>query len=197
MASFFPPDPPSDDVGDVPAFEPTPWWRPPEDEVPVLVPLAERIAVTPQLAVLLVCARVYSDGVEFRVERRFRRGDLSERDWQLAQWGFHGPLGMGDPGRLRYGVGLGDGRKVLMDGPGAGSPFGDPPDGSLTQSDGSGSGSERFYRTEDGLWLWPLPPEGPLELVMEWPAQDIPESRVVLDGGRLREAAAGAIRLWD
>jgi len=198
MVSFFPPDPPADDIHDgTPSPEPEAWWRPPEDELPVFLPLGERLAVTPSLAVVLVGARVYSQGVEFRVERRFRRNGLPERDWQLAQWAFHGPIGPGEPGRLRYGVALGDGDKVLLDGPFNASPFGEPPARSLTQTDGNGSGSDRFYRSEDGLWLWPLPPEGPLEFVMEWTAQGVPESRVVLDGGRLRELAAGVTRFWE
>jgi hypothetical protein len=177
--------------------EQQPWWRPPEDELPAYVPLAERIAVTPRVSVVLLGARVFREGVEFRVDRRYRRGELAARDWQLAQWDFHGPMARRDPGRLRYGLALGDGSKVLLDEPGPGFGTDRPPAYSLRQVDGSGSGSEHFYRTEDGLWLWPLPPEGPLELVAEWPTQGIPETRVVLDGGALRELAAKVTRLWE
>jgi len=46
------------------------------------------------------------------------------------------------------------------------------------------------------LWLWPLPPAGTLDLVTEWRALGIPESRVTLDASVLR-AAAGAVQpLW-
>jgi hypothetical protein len=197
MASFFPPDPYGDDGQGFSTPPMDPWWRPPEDELPVLVPLAERIAVTPQVALVLTSARVFREGVEFRVDRRHRRGDLSERDWQLAQWDFHGPWARRETGRLRYGVALGDGSKALLDEPGPGFGLERPTGYSLRQSDSSGSGSEAFYLTNDGLWLWPLPPEGPLELVAEWPAQGIPETRVVLDGGALRAVAAGVTRVWD
>lgn len=197
MSNFFPLDPPHDETGGFPTTEQMPWWRPPEDELPVFLAVGERMAVTPRVAVVLTGARVFRNGVEFRLERHFRRGDLTQREWQLEQWGFHGPLGPGDPGRLRYGVALGDGEKVLLDGPGGAFPFDEPPARSLAQSDGSGSGSEDYYRSYDGLWLWPLPPEGPLEVVLEWQEQGIPETRAVLDGGRLRELAAGVTRIWD
>ncbi|MDQ1121658.1 hypothetical protein [Microbacterium trichothecenolyticum] len=45
-------------------------------------------------------------------------------------------------------------------------------------------------------WLRPLPPEGPLELVVQRPAFGIGESRMILDGRRLRALAASARTLW-
>ena len=45
-------------------------------------------------------------------------------------------------------------------------------------------------------WTWPLPPAGPLELVCEWPAFGIAESRAVIDAQIILGAAARSIQLW-
>jgi hypothetical protein len=37
---------------------------------------------------------------------------------------------------------------------------------------------------------------GPLAFVCEWPARDIPESRVEIDAGLVLEAAARAVPIW-
>jgi hypothetical protein len=45
-------------------------------------------------------------------------------------------------------------------------------------------------------WLWPLPPDGPLTFVAEWPKYRITECRADVDGGRVRAAASRAEQLW-
>lgn len=182
--------------------EQPPWWGPPEDDLPVLLPASEVLAVTEHVAIVLVGAFVHREGVELRVERRLRRLGLSHRDWQdlAARFAEHGPLGeASEPAeRLRYGVVLGEGERVLD-----GSPFvpgGDPwvrPTGhSLARTGGSGGGSEHRYSFSDGLWLWPLPPDGPIELVLQWPALGVAETRAVLDGSSIRGLAARSTALW-
>jgi len=47
---------------------------------------------------------------------------------------------------------------------------------------------------EVDVCMWGLPPSGPPALVCEWPARDIPESRVEIDGGLA--AAARAVPIW-
>ena len=49
---------------------------------------------------------------------------------------------------------------------------------------------------DQSSWLTPLPPAGPLEVVCSWPAHDIPESRTVLDGAVIAQAASRAEVLW-
>jgi hypothetical protein len=49
---------------------------------------------------------------------------------------------------------------------------------------------------DQSFWLTPLPPAGPLEVVCSWPAHDIPESRTVLDGAVIAQAASRAEVLW-
>ncbi len=45
-------------------------------------------------------------------------------------------------------------------------------------------------------WLWPLPPVGPLTLVVDFPARGLAESSVTVDGSALRAAAGRAVPLW-
>ncbi|MGO4593604.1 hypothetical protein AB4Z18_07255 [Leifsonia sp. 2TAF2] len=193
--SFFPPDPPEDDTesGEHVA---APWWKPSDDELAAIFPIGETIASNDTVALILSMARVYSNGVEFLIDRRIRRAGRSRQEWQGLQFRMHDHFGGWDPKRLRYGVVLGDGQQLIADiGPGM---FGVTPEKhSLTRSGGGGGGGEDTYRFDDGMWLWPLPPEGPLEVVVQWPAFDIPESHVVLDSAPLLQLASQARPVWS
>ena len=46
------------------------------------------------------------------------------------------------------------------------------------------------------MWVYGLPPPGPLAFVVEWPARGIPETRVEFDAGLVLAAAARAVRIW-
>jgi hypothetical protein len=198
--SFFPPDPemsePEHEEDATPA-----WYGPPSDELPALLPHSVLLASTDHVSVALAGVRVYREGVELLVERRLRRLGLGYREWEIASTAFSNRGFAGDPhdgGRLRYGVVLDGGTSLLADG---GLHLDrDPRDGplghSLTQTGGGGGGGLHSYSFSDGLWLWPTPPAGTLELVMQWPAQGIEETRVQLDATRLRELASGARPFW-
>ncbi|MFF1633271.1 hypothetical protein [Leifsonia sp. NPDC058248] len=193
--NFFPPDRPHNQT-EASQQDPAPWWKPSDAELPALFPIGEVIAQSDTVVLIVAVARVYSNGVEFLIDRRLRRGGLSRRDWQQMQWQMHDHYAQHDPDRLRYGVVLGDGQQLILDGPP--SMYGEVPERhSLSLSGGNGGGSEDFYRFDDGMWLWPLPPEGPLEVVAQWPAFGIPESRVVLDSAPLIELAAQARPVWS
>lgn len=193
--SFFPPDPPEDDIDDG-QHVPAPWWKPSDDEHPALLPIGETIAGNDTVALILTMARVYSNGVEFVIDRRVRRGNASRREWREMQSGIHSHFERFDPDRVRYGMVLGDGQHLICDvAPGM---YGVTPEKhSLNPSGGGGGGGDDHYRFDDGMWLWPLPPEGPIEIVAQWPALGIPESHVVLDSAPLRELASRARPVWD
>jgi hypothetical protein len=46
------------------------------------------------------------------------------------------------------------------------------------------------------VWVFPLPPDGPIEVYVSLPAAAAPESRVVLDGAVVRSAAERARVIW-
>jgi hypothetical protein len=192
--SFFPPDPPEDE-NEGPEREPAPWWKPSDAEFAPLFPIDATIAVNENVAIIVAAVRVYSNGVEFVIDRRIRRGRASSQEWREMQSKIHDRFVRLHPERLRYGVLLGDGQQVIV-----GSPprvHGVVPEKhTLNRTSGGSTGSEDFYRADDAMWLWPLPPEGPVEVVVQWPAFDVPESRVVLDSVPLRELASQARPVW-
>jgi hypothetical protein len=58
---------------------------------------------------------------------------------------------------------------------------------------GGGGGGRRF---DFEYWVWPLPPDGPMTLVTEWPWKGIAESRAEIDTAPIRAAAARAVQLF-
>jgi hypothetical protein len=113
----------------------------------------------------------------------------------------HGGFGRheDEPGdQLRWKVVLADGSTASLGGFAHGRPWDDEPDGwslSLANGGGGGGGDDR-YDQHHGLWLWPLPPEGPIELVAEWRERGIPESHVTLDGAAILDAVSRVRPLW-
>jgi hypothetical protein len=196
---FFPADPPSDDeLAFAPEPERTPWLEPPADELPASFAVSEVIGRGDDVVVALASARVFSDGVELLIERHLRRGSRDHRQWRAAQTEFsgHGSGGASGDDRLRWGMALDDGKRIFED-RSFGAPVTDPSDGhTLRVIRGGGGGGSSKYLMRESLWLWPLPPEGPLELVVQWPAFGIGESRVIVDGGQLRALAAAVKPLW-
>ncbi|MEU6365859.1 ankyrin repeat domain-containing protein [Streptomyces sp. NPDC046931] len=101
--------------------------------------------------------------------------------------------GRGGAGALRFGVLLADGRRVTtLDG----QPWPGPAEGRPrpTLQLGGGGGGGFHYDIE--LHLSQLPPEGPTQLVVEWPDMAVPETRTEIDATALRAAAADAVRIW-
>lgn len=201
--TFFPPDPEIPEPEESES-ERQPWWQAPEDELPVLLPVSETLAVNDHLALGLIGVAVYSDGVEFRLEGRLRRDGLPAAEWNelCADFVGHGPMGgpTNPAGRLRFGLVLGDGEKVLVEGfPyfGGEAQASDTTAHSLSRNSAGASGGSHSYSSTDRLWLWPLPPEGPIEFVMQWPALDVDERRIVLDGSAMRDLATRVQRFWD
>ncbi len=177
------------------------WWQAPEDELPILVPAAEVLAATEHVAVALTGVAVHSDGVELRIERRLRRHGLALQEWNELTGAFmeHMPYGSADPaGRFRVGVVLADGTPVTDASPffGGGDPMARPEGYVLTRRQQGGGGGAHAYSSGDHLWLWPLPPDGPIEVVMQWPAFGIGETRVTVDVGSVSELSARARPFW-
>lgn len=195
--SFFGPDP------DLPEPEPGPrtpaWFGPPSDEIPAMLAAPVRLATTQHAAVMLIGAHVHREGVELRIERRLRRRDLDATGWHrlLGSMGGHWSPEPTE-GRMRFGVVLADGTRIVDSD--AWTPDRDPferPDGPVLRANGGGGGGgEHEYAMSDGLWLWPLPPEGPLELVVQWADAGIGETRTTLDGTAIVALARAAEPLW-
>src|SRR4029450_2055499 len=82
---------------------------------------------------------------------------------------------------LRFGVGFADGRKATNLDPRRDLgeiPAPDPPTVRLVRWEGY----DRLAWEVD-VWIWGLPPPGPLAFVVEWPARGIPAARAQVDAG--------------
>ena len=66
----------------------------------------------------------------------------------------------------------------------------------LVETESGSSSSDQLYHNDLGLWLWPLPPPGSFEFVVEWQAMGIGITSATLEGGTIIRAAEHAIPYW-
>ena len=162
------------------------WYGPPQMvggyvTGPLLLTRTDRAAV----AVRQVLA--FPAGMEVEIEAH-ARGSSSARlpsgapDWAAGS-------------TLHFRVQFADGRAAVQDDE-AGLRSGRGPTlvvrGSEISSGGAGGG-EDIRMT---LWIWPLPPPGPVLMTCSWPGQGLDEATVVLDATAIRAAASHAQPFW-
>jgi hypothetical protein len=152
---------------------------PPEGWLGGFVPLRLVLSRAPDTLVTLGWIAAYPTGVELELQVVTRQQRPELRSF------------MGDEDNLRLGVAFADGRKWQGGHP---RQWKDTPPGPVLMYRG-GSGSDHQYT--QGLWLWPLPPPGPVTFALSWPQAGIAESTVQIDGGVLQAAATEAQKLWE
>jgi hypothetical protein len=156
------------------------------------------------MVVAVKSADVYSTGCVFSLSWLFRRDKQSDEDWDDLQHLFFQPRvgirrGSAQQTGLMFGVEFPDGSKAST---GAMGPHvfmergQEPQSPTLVLNNGGGSGGDDEYSGTGTLWLWPLPPAGDLRLVAQWTDFGLEETSIMLDGGRLRDAAASVQRFW-
>ena len=173
------------------------WLGPPEDSFGVLVPLRLVVVRTADLAVAIPSATGYRNGFGFElaIRRAAAEGDAFALDRTLDWLGREGSP---PPEVLRVGVQFADGQKATsleswwdyFDPQDAAQA---PPPGPVLVPQG-GAGGERVR--SQSYWVWPLPPDGPLAFVVEWPALGVPLTQARVDGALIRQAAAQDEGLW-
>jgi hypothetical protein len=164
--------------------------------------LALLVARSDTAAVRLESAIVYTSGVQFALELRWRK-----EAWRLLSrgdpWHYRPSETRELPDELfRAGFQLADGSKAttLRDGRSTALRQFRPawseetPNGPTLVLRGRGGTGLRWVQD---VWLWPLPPEGPLAFVCEWPALGIELTRAQIDTALLHEAAGRSERLWE
>lgn len=62
-----------------------PWYAPPQEEVPGILPVAGVVFSTPVTAMAVVGGRVFSNGLELQLELRARRGELDDDEWERVR----------------------------------------------------------------------------------------------------------------
>ena len=94
---------------------------------------------------------------------------------------------------VRFGVLLSDGSTATNVTPMRPDSWEEPDPPVLMAIGGGGSDHTSNMR----FWLWPLPPEGLLTFVVEWPQYGIPETRASIEAEVIRSAATRARAIWD
>ena len=173
-------------TGEGNAPEPPDWYMPPKMigghvSGPILVSRSEDLIV----AVRQILA--YPVGFEIELEAHAR-----------------GPAPGGSPpdpefftglSELHFRLRLGDGRDVLLNDE-SGLRSGHGPMmvlGNGATSSGGPNDSESIRQT---LWIWTLPPPGPLTLECSWPRRGLQDAGVVLNANAIRAAALHAQPYW-
>jgi hypothetical protein len=118
-----------------------------------------------------------------------REGDGSGPDPFGGHWPMVGERRDVLPSQLlRIGVQFADGRAATNIG-GYDRPVRGPVMNALSGGGWGGSGKSRFHQ---GYWISPLPPPGPVGLVCEWPAVEIPVARQHINARSILDAAEKA-----
>ena len=156
----------------------------PENELPVALPMNRLLARTDDLGIGLVGLQVYSTGLTFELAVRIRpsaAGDDRGRSLQELFWD-HSPH---RATRFLLGLEFGDGRRVTN--------LRADADGIVFHQGGGGGGDTAI---DQSWWLSPLPPPGPLRIVVRCDPLGVPETVTELDGSAVRAAAADVVELW-
>ena len=188
------PEPPEAEEPEVPE-----WFAAPSNVLGAAVPIRLVLAKTSDLAVAVLGGTAYPTGFEFKLVVRSRGNREGLDDFDPLE--LHHPFvrrrhGRGrdiPPELLRFGIEFSDGSKATNLQESWGDPSRPPPSPVLMP--GGGGGGAGNWETQ--FWVWPLPPEGPLAFVCEWPAREIPLTRLEVDAALVREAAAQAEILWE
>ena len=191
MPFFEPPERPEEDEPEDDEFE-GPEFGPPKNELPGLVPYPVRLAATDAGAIGISAIAAYARGFNVTVQAIAARRPSRGRLYDPLQWLEVPPGELADE-LIRFGIELADGTKLTNVGLMA---FDDETD-TLAEAGmfpGAGGGGDRDWETE--FWVWPLPPQGPLAFVCEWPAMGIPETRHEIDARLVRDAAERSRSLW-
>lgn len=185
---FFDDMPPPPPPVEPPPMEVMPWMGPPPGWVGGWVPWHVVVMRNTNVRAVLTDVQAFPSGVLFTLAAWFRPGAFGSDD---------GPprppvmMSLGTADGPLLGVGFADGRKTALHSPLPSA--GGEPDGPVLTLCGGGGGSAQ---EQMGLWLWPLPPDGPLDLVTAWPRAGIEETTITLDATELTSAADEAEELW-
>ncbi|HTU30689.1 MAG TPA: hypothetical protein VMF07_14990 [Solirubrobacteraceae bacterium] len=196
MSRFFEP-PPNPWPAQAARANPPPWTGRPQG-VPLGALVSDLLlARSDRAAVYVDYLDAYPEGFELEVrastrvayDALAREGDRSGPDPFGRHWPMVGERSDVLPAQLlRVGVRFADGRAVTSIG-GHDRPVGGPVMDALAGGGHRGGEESRFHQ---GYWISPLPPPGPVSIVCEWPAVDIPVACRQIDGQAVLDAAERA-----
>jgi hypothetical protein len=202
---FFKSLPPEDQLENLPRPGRPAWLAPPGTYLPEIIPYRNVIARSATAAVALLELRVYPQGCLFEFTSVAHLPEpattLPDVGRETLQAMFSPPL-PGEPlspKLLRLGVALSDGRTATtieaahLYAYGPGEPR---PPVFMASGGHANLADEHTICWQEHLWLWPAPPAETFDLVVEWPAFGIDETRTSIDGATITEAAGNAFPHW-
>jgi hypothetical protein len=175
-----PPPPPPSPHPLPPPYQP--WMGPPPGWQGGFVPVRVTLGRGTGHLVTLGPIDAYPEGISASLNIVSRAPDLGGHLMMEQEEGAH-----------RFGVAYADGRRWQSGMPNAMS-YDPGPNDLVVQWRGGGGGSNDFRMN---LWLWPLPPDGPVTFAFEWTMAGIPETLATVDGSVFRAAATTAEHLWE
>lgn len=164
-----------------------PWEGRPDGVIGGWVPWRIVLARSESAYAVLRNFEAYPSGLSFDLVTYFREQPRDPDERRVPM--------MRGPDGPRIGVLFADGRKAAS---GAGpvaapAPGGGDPEQPMLRPGGGGGSLGQWHMN---LWLWPLPPPGPLIWVGTWPAMGADEVSVEVDASILESAAQEAEVLW-
>lgn len=182
-------------------YTPPPWSGEPDFELGVAVPARRVLVSNPDIAVALIDCVAYSTGFKFSLVVR-TKAELNPRAMGFS------PTPYSDvpaEEQLQFGVRFADGREDRcvfgMHNPGAREYFQaiqegrepEIPKGPVIGPRGGGGGGRRW---DFSYWVWPLPPDGPVTITLEWPRHWDGAVTSEVDGTAIHKAGESSERLW-
>ena len=163
------------------------WRGDIDDTMGIPVPFGPLLIRTEQVAVIVSGFFAYPSGF------RFSLLSISRLDPSPAPFGLQpGMRARGDSadGELRFGIGFADGTKVVGT---RHSLFHSDASPRTLRSMGGGGGGRKWSQE---FWCQPLPPRGPMALVIEWRDLGVVETTTEVDGSLILDAGSRAVPLW-
>jgi hypothetical protein len=189
-----PPDPWPEQVEPV---DPPPWTGRPKGPPPGAAISELLLARSARAAIHLDYIDAFPGGFELQIRAETdiayhdlcREGDRFGPDVFGAHWPTAGERSdVLPPALLRVGVQFADGRSATSIG-GHDRPVGGPVVWCLRGGGRGGAGGSSFNQ---GYWISPLPPPGPVAILCEWPVVEIPLTRREVDARTILDAAERA-----
>lgn len=165
-----------------------PWLGAPPGTLPGVVPIERVVARGDDVAVCVRRIAAFPEGFEFDLVTMADRDDVDLDPFFLHARAGRAPGGGLPDTMLRFGFEFPDGSRVTNL---TGEHFASrsaPTHPVMTQGGGGGGGGDWTFTH----FVWPLPGEGTLTIVTEWPAYGIPLTRDEIDTGPIVEAASRA-----
>ncbi len=194
LNEFFEPPPPSPEPDKPARYRTPPWISAPPGTLPGVVALELVLARTDQAAICVSRISAYPSGFELAlIVIADPNSDLDPMLFGAAHYFYRrdreAEAGIPDE-MLRFGVQFANGSKAT-NAAGNGPLWGldEKPTAPVMNTGDGGGGDDNWHQD---IWVWPLPPPGPLTFVCQWPAAGIPLTRQKIDAQPILDASSHA-----